>query len=80
MVFQQGRGESGDRGVVSHSRLLNGSVTGDVAETGDERRWKPFSTSCYSTVTLLAKVPSADPHPRRAALQYDTPELQWNRK
>lgn len=47
MVFQQGRRESVNRGVPSGVRRR---------ETDDrERRWKPFSTSDHSTVTLFAK-------------------------
>ena len=61
MVFQQGRRESGDRGVrfsPAHPELPRQLLHRWVRrkDTGDrERRWEPFSTSDYSTVTLLAK-------------------------
>ncbi len=47
MAFQQGRRESA---TEAYSQWVRCRESDDR-----ERRWKPFSTSYYSTVTLLAR-------------------------
>ena len=47
MVFQQGHRKPGDEAYPL------GYVAG--RRTTENASWKPFSTSCYSTVTLFAK-------------------------
>ena len=72
MVFQQGRRESGDRGVPSGVRRR---------ETDNrERRWKPFSTSYLFDCHALGQIPWLI-HIRAAEhSNMIRQELQWNRK